>query len=42
MIVGFQQKEREDSENLNNDTVYRPLVTSAQCFIGTEKKSWFS
>ena len=35
--VGFQQRERQDSQNLANDTFYRPLVTSAQCIIGTEK-----
>ena len=27
----------QDLQNLNNDTFYRPLVTSAQCIIGTEK-----
>ena len=37
IIVGFQQRERQDSQNLNNDTFYRPPVTSAQCIIGTEK-----
>ena len=33
IIVGFQQR---DSQNLNNDTFYRPPVASAQCIIGTE------
>ena len=37
IIVGFQQKDRQDSQNLNNDTFQRPPVTSAQCNIGTEK-----
>ena len=29
IIVGFQQRERQDSQNLANDTFYRPPVTSA-------------
>ena len=37
IIVGFQQKERQDSQSLANDTFYRPPVTSAQCIIGTRK-----
>ena len=37
IFVAFQQSERQNSQNLNNDTFYRPLVTSAQCIIGTEK-----
>ena len=37
IIVGFQQSDRQHDQNLNNDTFYRPPVTSAQCFIGTEK-----
>ena len=36
IIVVFQQKERQDSQNLNNDTFYRPPVTSAHCVIRTE------
>ena len=36
-IVGFQQRERQDSQNLANGTFYKPQVTSAQCVIGTEK-----
>ena len=36
IIVGFQQKERQTSQNLNNDSFYRPPVTSAQCIFGTE------
>ena len=39
IIVGFQQRERQESQNLNNDTLYRPAVISAQCIIGTEKFS---
>ena len=34
---GFQQRDRQDSQNLNNDTFYRPPVTSTHCIIGTEK-----
>ena len=37
IIVGFQQSDRQHNRNLNNDTFYRPPVTSAQCIIGTEK-----
>ena len=37
IFVAFQQNDRENNQNLNNDTFYRPLVTSAQCIIGTEK-----
>ena len=36
-FVAFQQNDRQNNQNLNNDTFYRPLVTSAQCIIGTEK-----
>ena len=36
IIVGFQQKERKDSQNLNNDTFYTHPVTNAQCVIGTK------
>ena len=36
MIVGFQQKDRQDSQNFNNHTFFRPPVTSAQCIIGSE------
>ena len=35
--VVFKQRIRQGSRNLKNDTFYRPLVKSAQCFIGTEK-----
>ena len=37
IIVSFQQRDRQDSQNLNNDSLYRPSVTSGQCNIGTEK-----
>ena len=36
IIVGFQQRVRQNSQNLNNDTFCRPPVTSVQCIIGTE------
>ena len=36
IFVGLQQRDRQDSQNLNNDTFYRPPVTSAQCILGTE------
>ena len=37
IIIGFQQRDRQDSQNLNNDTFFRLPVVSAQCIIGTEK-----
>ena len=37
LIIGFQQHDRQNSQNENNDTFYRPPITSAQCIIGTEK-----
>ena len=37
VIIGFQQRTRQNSQNENNDTFYRPPVTSAHCIIGTEK-----
>ena len=37
IIIGFQQSDRQHDQDLNNDTFYRPPVTSAQCIIGTEK-----
>ena len=37
IIIGFQQQDRQNSQNENNDTFYRPPITSAQCIIGTEK-----
>ena len=37
IIIRFQQRDREDSQNLNNDAFCRLPVVSAQCIIGTEK-----
>ena len=37
IFIAFQQNDRQNDQNLNDDTFYRPLVTSAQCIIGTEK-----
>ena len=37
IVIGFQQRDRQDSQNLNNDTFCRLPVVSAQCIIGTEK-----
>ena len=37
IIVGFQQRDRQDSQNLINDTFCRLPVVSAVCIIGTEK-----
>ena len=37
IIVGFLQSDRPHDQNLNNDSFYRPPVTSAQCIIGSEK-----
>ena len=37
IFVALHQNDRQNDQNLNNDTFYRPLVTSAQCIIGTEK-----
>ena len=39
IFVGFEQKERQNSQILNNDAFYRPPVTSAHCIIGTQKIS---
>ena len=36
-IVGFRQRDRQDSQNLNNDTSYRPPVSSCQCINGIER-----
>ena len=36
MIVGFQQRDWQDCQKFNNDTFYKPLVTSAECIIRTE------
>ena len=37
ITIGFQQQDRQDSQNLNKDTFCRLPVVSAQCVIGTEK-----
>ena len=37
IIIGFQQQDKQDSQNINNDTFCRLPVVSAQCVIGTEK-----
>ena len=37
IIVGVQLRDRQDSQDPNNDAFYRLPVTSAQCIIGTEK-----
>ena len=37
LIIGFQQHDRQNSQHENNDTFYRPPITSAQCIIATEK-----
>ena len=36
IFVAFQQNDRQNDQNFNTDTFYRPLVTSAQCIIATE------
>ena len=36
IIIGFQQQDKQDSQNLNNDTFCRLPVVSAHCVIGTE------
>ena len=35
--IGFQQRDRQDAQNLNNDTFCTLPVTRAQCIIGTER-----
>ena len=37
IIIGFQQRGRRESQNLNKDVFCRLAVISAQCIIGTEK-----
>ena len=37
IFVAFQQNVSQNDQDLNNDTFCRPLLTSAQCIIGTEK-----
>ena len=37
VFIGFQQQERQDSQNMNNDTFCRLPVISCQCSIGMVK-----
>ena len=37
IIIGFEQRDRQDSQNLTDDTFCSLPVVSAQCIIGTEK-----
>ena len=37
ITIGFQQRDRLDSQKLNNDSFCRLNDTSVQCIIGTEK-----
>ena len=37
IIIEFQLRDRQDSQNLNNDTFCRLPVVRSQCIIGTEK-----
>ena len=37
ILIGFQQRNRQDSQSLKNDNFCRLPVVSAQCIIGTEK-----
>ena len=39
IIISFQQRDTQDSQNLNNDSFYGPPITSARCSIGTENIS---
>ena len=36
-IIGFQQRDRQDSQNLNNDNFCRLPIISDHCIIGTGK-----
>ena len=36
ILIGFQQRDRQDSQKLNNDTFCRLPVTRVQCILGTE------
>ena len=36
-IKGFQQRDRQNSQNLNNDTFCRLPITSCQCIISAKK-----
>ena len=37
IFVCFQQRYRQDSQNIHKDTFYRPPVTITQCIMGTAK-----
>ena len=37
ILVGFRRRERQVSQNFSNDNFHRPLVTSGQSNIGTDK-----
>ena len=37
VTIRFQQEDRQDSQNFNTDSFYRPPVTSIQWIMGTEK-----
>ena len=37
IVNGFQQKSRQDSQNLNTDMIYKLSITSASCIVGTKK-----
>ena len=37
IIIDFEQRDRQDSQNLNNCIFCRLPIVSAQCVIGTEK-----
>ena len=37
IIIGFQQRDRQDSQNLNSDSFYRLPVISRKAIIGTER-----
>ena len=41
IIIGIQQRDWQDSQNLNNDSFYRLSGTSGQCINRTEKNSVF-
>ena len=36
IIIGFQQRDRQDSQILNEDNFFRLSVVNAQCITGTE------
>ena len=37
IFIGFRQRDKQDSQNLNKDTFCRLPIVSAQYIIGTEK-----